>query len=158
MTWRQIPVALEFTLIDDDGAESTTGWSLPYAHVGIAEAWAAAFVPVIHGVSDCTVKRYDIIISQVQDDPLGTTGADVRRVGQFFFATAVDELHGATLPGIKESVLTAPGGTSEVSIDLLHPAVAAYVAAMLDGLDGVEPCDRFGNDLVALLEAYRQWR
>lgn len=156
MAWQFGPYGIQFTLVDDDGAKSVHAMNLIRANTTPdVEAFAAAMVPLLHALVDCSVQRYNIILPAYNDAvALGAAGSDIERKAVFNFATDAGTVSSFALPGCKEAILA----TNKRDINLAHTDVLAYTAAMIGGLLSVDPVDYRGADIVSVLEAYKQNR
>lgn len=152
-----------FTIEDEKGAFSTTEIRLP-----TATAWAdvllmsAALVPLIDALIAGAIRRVGIVfdytvVGGIKLSPLA--GSDVEEGARFQFRTENNFFTHLRLPTFLESLIVA--GTREV--DLTDADVAAFVDAMVDGIDLpdaapiVEPSDSRGEDIVALTSAQEQF-
>lgn len=90
--------------------------------------------------------------------PPASVNADVQELGQFAFRTAEGRINKVNIPCWAET-LTVTGGDD---IDLADPAVAAFTAAMLNGIavtgGTIIPCDIGEGDLTTTAYARERFR
>lgn len=154
------PITISFTFVDDDLAEGSTSVKLPEGTpYEDAVTYAAGYVSLIDAVSDCALTSYSIN-QTVYDDtyPVGAAGSDVEDLGKLTVRTVKNGTSTVSWPGVLESVLVnniSPPGTY---LNLTHVAVAALISALVNGIGGVEPSNRRGDDFLSVKEGYKQQR
>lgn len=144
------------TFRDDDGAEATCQANLP---AGVGASAGLSFVtswrPVVAALSSATCVEYELILRWAQTSVADVgPSTDVHRHGVLIFDTAVPDLATVRVPSLDQDLLETTGPFAGVHIDQTQTAVIDLVAALTDGLDGVEPCDPFASDLVTLSTAF----
>ncbi|MCZ7544890.1 MAG: hypothetical protein M5R40_15810 [Anaerolineae bacterium] len=153
------------SVIDEKGKTSTTEVKLPTATVWadaviMAQQIALLIDPLILGAITRVGVTADVEL------PVGlaasaSANSDVEEGARFQFRTENGFYTGLRLPTFDESLIVA--GTR--GVDLTDTDVAAFVAAMEDGIDTsgyggtdtVEPCDARDEDIVSLEFAREQF-
>jgi hypothetical protein len=158
-------LVVNFSFVDDDGATSTMGVHLPADISNFAEAKAIAdeIAPDLAAISDAALTGYTVTLSVYDDsNPVATSGSDVEDKGVFLLSTAGGFRSSVAVPSIKESVLISTGALTGIQVDLSDTDVASFVGDMVDGVTiGVvtyEPSDYRGDDIVGVIDAYKQNR
>lgn len=128
---------------DNDGRESTCEVNIA-ASVSFAAAssFAAALRPILASLVDSVLIWYDLVAQLVEiGSPIPDPASDVRRAGVFVFKTTdiPEDRYVLSLPSIRSNLLMATGDYAGVALDQTNSTVAAFVNAMLDGIDGVSP-------------------
>lgn len=143
---------------DNDGAETFSllniGASVDYVS---ALSWLASFYGISAPMSTALIIGADLLIRYAENTNITSVDtSDTRRQGVFIFGESPDGLAVVRLPSILESVLMTSGPYAGIEIDQSLPAVAAFVAALTNGIGGVIPCDPMAIDLGDLATAYMQ--
>jgi hypothetical protein len=153
-------ITISFEFVDDDLAEARTSVKLPEGTAyDDAITYASGYVTLIKAVSDCALTGYTVT-QNVYDDayPVGAAGSDVEDKGVLTIRTQGNGTSTLAWPGILESLLVntiTPAGTY---INLANVAVAALIAALINGIGGIQPSDRRGFDFLSVKEGYKQQR
>lgn len=157
--------AILYSVQDEKGKTSTTTINLPSA-VAFADAtlFAAELAKLINPLIGGAITRIGIAFTValpagLRASPLANS--DVEEGARFQFSTTNGFFSGMRIPTFLESFITA--GTKDV--DLTDTDVAAFVAAMRDGIDltgvggsgTVQPSDSRDEDLAALSTAREQF-
>lgn len=153
-------ISISFSFVDDDLANAHTSVKLPagtdYAD---AIAFAEEYLYLLDAVSDCAIQSYTV--NQLVYDnafPAGADGSDVEDKGVLTIRTVGGGTSTLSWPGVLESVLVSTITPKGTYINLANTAVAALIAALVNGLDGVSPSNRRGDDFLSVKEAYKQQR
>ena len=140
MAWVQQGHTVLFRFRDNDGAESTCEARLRVSvSLDTALSFAAALRPLVAALSDAALITCDVIASWVETAPAVLGTAPVDRAGIFLFRTANIpwERYVFALPSLRDDLVLSAGDFAGVQIDADNADVAAFVAAMTDGLGGV---------------------
>lgn len=140
MAWVQKSHTVLFRFRDNDGAESTCEVHLRVAlPLDTALSFAAALAPLAAALVDAALITYNVIADWVETAPVAPGTAPVTAAGVFLFRTAniPQERYVLALPTIRDDLVLAEGDFAGVQLDADNADVAAFVAAMTDGLDGV---------------------
>lgn len=158
-------LVVNFAFVDDDGASSTVGVHLPADISNYAEAKALAddLAPLLAAISTAALTGYNINLSVVDDTyPEPDAYSDVENKGVFLLQTAGGFRSSVAVPSIDETKLIATGARTGIDIDLTDVDIAAVVDWLVDGhLIGAityEPSDYRGDDIVGVVDAYKQNR
>jgi len=153
-------ISISFRFVDDDLAEGRTSVKLPAGTAyGDAITFASDYVNLLDAVSGCALQGYTVT-QVVYDDtyPVGAAGSDVEDKGVLTIRTVGGGTSTLSWPGVLESILVSTITPAGTYINLSNTAVAALVAALVNGIDGTEPSDRRGADFLSVKEAYKQQR
>lgn len=157
-----------YSFVDAKGETSTTEVNVPtgltLANMTIfAQEMAKLINPLVNGV----ITRIGLAISIALPSGIRTVAvstSDVEEGGKFQFRTAGGYYTGLRLPTLNETLVSA--GSKD--INTLDTSVAAFIAAMLTGIDlttatptagtgTVAPTDGRGDDITALVTAKEQF-
>lgn len=119
---------------------------------GLADITAPLMVGGIIGAG----VTFEVDLSSLSLDEVGTALADVQERAVFAFRTAAAKIKRIGIPTFNENLFTGAGAYS--SVDLTDTDVQAFVTAMEDGIDvsgyggtgTVAPVDTNNSDLVTL--------
>lgn len=129
---------------DNDLHESTCQFHAPAgASIGAALGLASALVSLLQPLSDGKIITYNVQLRQKEiGGAIPDSASNVNRGGIFLFKTDNAPLDRYTfqVPSIKSALLVQTGEYAGVKIDVTHPDVLAFVSAMVDGIDGAQPC------------------
>lgn len=155
----QLPTELTFAIQDFNNEDSTTSVFVP-ANASLTDLAVnvAAFETVIAGITDGFIVGGGLSRRFNQTDPrpdfTTVRTSNVQRKGVFIFENSFGTYNTYTIPSLDRS-LVLPNSDR---IDVLNPAVAAYIALMttaaLQPLPGVRPIGGNGYQLVRLVDAY----
>lgn len=154
------PISVSFSFVDDDLARGSTSVKLEEGTAyDDAITFAAAYVSLIDAVSDCALTGYTVTQTVYDDSyPVGAPGSDVEDKGVLTIRTAKNGTSTVSWPGVLETVLVnniSPAGTY---LNLTNVAVAALISALINGIGGIEPSNRRGDDFLSVKEGYKQQR
>lgn len=151
---------LVFTVEDAKGAKSSFTIQIPS---GIEPYPATLFAVHIAAIVEqlITGGLVDVRFTTPVSVPLWSPSmiiGDVQEKARFVFRTASGFHKSLSLPTALEAIFV-PGSRT---VDLANPSVAAFIAAMIDGVevqpgDLVEPCDARGDDITELETATEAW-
>lgn len=146
---------LNFTVRDSDGDRSTFRVNLPTATaqadvVLFAQALALLADDVIEGVIESIQATLNIALPAGLETT--TTNSDVEHGARFSFQTANGFSTSFRLPTIMDSMLV---GKNVYQAD---PNMAAFIAGIVTGLEGVAPCDSRGEDITGIVSAVESFR
>ena len=154
-----LPTELTFSVEDFNNEESTTSVYVP-ANASLTDLAVnvALFEAAIAGITDGFIKGGGLSRRFNQTDPrpdfTAVRTSNVQRKGVFIFENSFGTTNTYTVPSLDRN-LVLPNSSR---IDVLNPAVAAYIALMttaaLAPLPGVRPIGGNGYQLVRLIDAY----
>lgn len=158
MAFVQQTLLAQLRFRDNDGAEATCQANLP---TSVSPASALAFVSswrgVVSALSSAVCIEADVIVRWKEVTPAASSGSsDALRQGVFIFDTSVPDFATVRVPSLDQSLLETTGPYAGVQIDQTLAAVLAFTDALATGLAGVEACDPFVNDLLTLVQAYKE--
>ena len=140
MAWVQRAHTVLFRFRDNDGAESTCAVHLRVnVPLDAALSFAAALRPLVAALSDAAMITYNVIAEWVETAPAVIAPAPVTQAGVFLFRTAniPQERYVLALPAIRDDLVISTGDFAGVQLDATAPDVAAFLAAMTDGIGGI---------------------
>lgn len=165
MAWQRKPtIEAVFWFTDEGGSSVSHIINLPDSVTSIAdiEAFCNSYAAACAALSDSKVDRYTVSVQHYQ--PIGQAaaaqvGSDIKRHGTFIVETSVSgERAVVSIPSIDEMKLETAGTWAGINIDQADSDVTAYLSILLTGSGGIAPVAPWGNDLVTLLAAYKQYR
>jgi hypothetical protein len=148
---------VDLVLMDETGSTAALSVHLaPGSTVTAADASATALASVVVSITGCVLVKQRIVYKSVVDDPdTAAAGSSIARAGVFYFDTATDQPDAViTVPSIDEATLVATEPGSGVLIDLEN----ANVIAFIDELFAQGVTSQFGDEITAIVTAYRQSR
>lgn len=156
--WQTEDVArITFFFTDEDDATGETRISIPVASFDRAIDYGKQLAIFLNAVSSCALVKFHVVSKGYDSDltAVASTPADLSQRGVFVYQTADSTLAVLKAVSLHPDLILATGPYADVGIDVAQLAVAALVSASIEGIEGVEPCDEWGADLVQLLAAYR---
>ena len=158
-----MPTEIVFTVRDASGDEASTsvkigvGTSLVQLNA-FSSAWATALNNIIAGKIMGAIAKAVCNISGLTGNLLSDL-ADVEHVGKFVFLTGQGNRVLCNIPALNEITL---GATASDELDQSQASVAAFIAAMEDGISVtgavIEPCDEGEDDIVSTVFAREAFR
>lgn len=159
-----LAVAVRFDFIDEKGKTSFTKIRVPTTlSVGQVTQFAVAMAQLISNISQCQITNvsttFAIDLSGLSLKAAASAVADVAQKGYFAFASSVTGFFKRLrIPTFDENKINAGSDT----IDTLDVDVAAFVAAMEDGVavtgGTIQPSTERMQELSALSEAREVFR
>lgn len=155
-----VDIVYEYT--DDSGDTAEQVVNLPQGFTitqfrEFAQSMAQIIDVIVHGLISNASLRFSYDMSGLTAN-LATVSSDVEDVGAFVFNTNEGRLVQLNIPALDESFVIA----QDDSIDLSDPTVAAFVAAMTDGLavtgGTIQPCDVAEDDIVSVESSRERFR
>lgn len=119
-----------------------------------ATPFASAFVPILYGVTDCTIIKYHINTRYrraVRGTP--SESAQNSRAGVLLFGCADDTRASMVIPSVREDVLTSTGDMAGILLDTTNSDVQALITQSLAGA-----CSPEGALITEYRTGYLQWR
>lgn len=148
--------------------------------IGVVGSFVAGYAALFEGLTGCALYKASASYRHVdQSSPLAASGAINGVVGVLQFATAAStpqQRFVAIIPGVNAGMVVSDplDPMAGISLDLANPALAAFTAAWLTGIGGLQPVapwnaagDPWGDggpeddyyhsgvDLIALVGGYR---
>lgn len=118
-------------------------------------AFMSSWRGLVESLSDAVCLDSDLLVRWKETtEPAAGVSSSVLRQGVLIFSTPTPDLATIRIPSIDQALLETSGPYAGIAIDQTQPAVIALVNALTSGAAGVEPCDPFVLDLVALSTAY----
>ena len=143
MAWQPDPtLSITFLFRDDDGANARHIINLPASALPVAGSFAVAYAALIDSLSTCVLWKISIALRYLNDqDPVAAAGTDINRKSVFIFGLVDGGRYAVTLPCVMGSkLLQPPDPYAYVGLNTADPAIAALVAALVTGIDGIHPC------------------
>lgn len=152
----QLPTMTRLRFQDNDLAVSACQTHIPPAISAAAGlSFLASWRGVVQSLSDAVCIDSDLLVRWKENtEPVAGSSSAVLRQGTFIFTTPTPDLATIRVPSIDQALLETSGPYAGIAIDQTQPAVIAFVSAITGGLTGVQACDPFVLDLVALSSAY----
>jgi len=156
-------ISLVYEIEDDDGDLGSTSVRvqdglLISSLTGFAVGYANALDDLIGGVIRSVSAFVNATTGTLTGNDVGLT-SDVEQVGKFEFLSSLGTRVKVNIPAINEPAIVAPGSDA---LNQSNPAVAAFIAAMEDGINVtgalIEPCDIGGASIVSTVFAREAFR
>lgn len=152
-----IPVTVSFTITDGKGEQSTLGIHLPSGTtVADAQTFVSGMDNLLAAIIDGGIAQASVTVPLSTEFLLSAAGvnSDVQEKALFVWK-AINSASKASLsvPTILESVFVA----GSKLIDVTNVDVAAFLAAMLNGITGISPVNIADVDLSQLITAREAW-
>lgn len=169
MAWVLSTIKATFTVIDDDGAQSSHSIYIPVSFDMVAAVnFAIAAAPKVVALIGGALTGINVTAG-IYDNSFPTPGADTdtEEKGVFQVRTADNTISNLAVPSVLAAKYVDTGKRAGIDIDFTDADVIAYVAVLEDGIevdDGagvpttVTPCDSRGADLVSVINGYKQHR
>jgi hypothetical protein len=164
MAFTQSEYQISFTVRDEGGSVSVVTLPIDRTTDRTAAAnYAAALLPKLQAVSDGAIDKYTI--TEVYNDATATpvANSDVEQKGVFSFGFTSGNKGVLSVPAVKPVTLA----TNLKDINLTQAAVAAWVAALKDGLVvlnttgvgvSVQMVNNYAFPIARVVAAYKQNR
>lgn len=137
MEWLATPtVQLIMYFRDDDGAISRHTIHIPIIYIASAVGVAKHYGSLVSAVSSCALWKMHISTSYSLDGPAQPApGSSVYHSSVFIFQTLANTRYVLGIPGLNDTLLyQPPHHYAGIQIDPLRPAIAALVAASINGV------------------------
>lgn len=151
-------LAILYSIQDAKGQTSTMEINIPTATtLANATTFAQAMAGLLNAVTTGAITRIGVVLSVALPGGIRTgalTNSDVEEGARFQFRTALGNLTATRVPTFLETLIAS----NSRAVDLEDTDVAAFVTAMEDGIGGVTPTDKRGEDVAALTSAREQFQ